>query len=1120
MKDCVDRDSRSVAGVALVIVLVIISAITVVVISYLALIRHETRLSGYEVESLRADLAANAAFADAKNLLLSQVGDDHYLVSSKAKLSGVRSEDGDEMPWRYTFISHPSAIQLRHVPLFSGGERQQLAMPQVSKMETQALAEGPINPPVVNFRPGIEMTNAIETFGLSHLIDARWVAENREVSVGMIEVPPSNGDDPFRVRYAYWIEDLQAYPNLDVGGLWTDHYESDDEEGARSYDQIRLGYARTDKRSLAGAFSGFGGGARIEITGGGGRFGYQFPKSFRGQRLYDQVAPGLSPREMHLYPWPSAPGLIDDHPFAKVAELSAARQSVFGSSALAGATENRFVVGLKPYRERAMIPFGHGYEDEGIPRYNINRLLADRRLSDTSGDGGIIEIIERNLPDFDDERRGGFPIEEDYLATLAASVIDYADDDSQPALPANTSNTGQVFRGIDSYPVINEFFVKFEYVGYEVDGTNFKVKFRATPWVEFWNPSNRPAQLNNLRLKFRILERLQFDGPGFNNTHRLDGMENPAISEDSEQAYEDNLISVLMIPNQFVITQFPDVEWEFEVDRKGTQTFQITPGVYNLSSSGTKRGKSRAHYELYWEDADGVRHKIDQSGRAYPDDKTSPPEHGFFFLPLVDGRLGSSLEPSDMESNGDAQIQSGEYMIRATAPGLGTSKGTPKGSHFGDSWMSYYSAGTQDHEYYTRDASPGGRNFRFDKVEAPSRTDVFRDQQHLLDWPDRGYESDPPPAPAKDSTVTPDAVPAAPNFADQVNFAPWRISNLGRLYSLSELGNIHDPHMWRGEAISESSKYYRNPVSLMRYERMVAGEPLKENAVWDLAGEDDPTFQSEVDSQFGGGSTLRIGRREFALFDRDGVRASQLLDLFQVGEPGTNLPFGSFAASGEFDVDNSADAYAAYDPRDHQPPPSASDEAEAMTRPFRDIYPPDLHAQGKFRRVLGHLNLNAIPTALEIEALIRGPFTSSDILAKKIGPGNVTYTQPDDVKTLEKSLDSDAVSRIAQRLLKARPFYSPSHLARVLGYLLDDEEALPEYYNDAEAEETFARVFNATTLSSRHFRIFTYGEVTDSSGDVVVSRARRVYEVFLRPIRNAAGEIEKVDCEVLSVREL
>lgn len=1085
-------------------VLIIVSAIAVVVVSYLMLIRHETRISGYEVEQVRADLAAKAAFEEAKSLLVANCADDHYLITALTNASGVRSENGVEMPWRYTFLSHPNAELLDHVPLFSGGRQQRVPMPKVSAQSTESLATAPLGQPLVTFLDGVEMIETIETFGLSHSIEGRWVPENREVPVGLIDMPDGDGagEKKYHVRYAYWIEDLQGYPNLDVGGLWTDFHESDSGDGQRTFDQIRLGYGVGDMRSLADLIPQ-GGGARVELAAGSSEYGYQFPRAFRGQRLFDQIAPGLSPREMHVYPWESSAGQLAEHPFAQAAHLASSRQFV------PTGVENRFVVGLKPYLERPMIPFGHDYKDAGKTRTNLNRLVADRLVSSTGGDGGIVETIRRNLPDFADERRGAFPVEEDYLATLAANMIDYADADNTPSLASNASHTGQTFRGIDSYPVVNEFFVKFSYEGYEIAGGDFKVTFKATPWVEFWNPSNRHLQMQGLRLKFRIIERLQFDGPGFGNVHRLDGMENPAINSDG--AF-DNPISVGMEPNEFRVVEFGDIEWQFLVDRKGTQSFQIVPGIYNLSSSGTKRGTSRAHYELYWNGE-----KIDSSGRAFPGDRATPPEHGFFLLPLVDGKLGSSLEPSDMQSNGDAQVQTGEYMIRATAAGLGTSKGSPNGSHFGDSWMSYYSAGTQEHEYYTRDASPGGRNYRFDKVEAPARTDVFRDQQRFLDWPDRGYESAPPPAPAKKSTVLPVAVAPAPL---EPAFAPWRISNLGRYFSLSELGNIHDPHMWRGQATAELSNYARNPVSMMRYDRMIDGQPLKKNLVWDLPAGNDPKYESVEDAQFGGGSTLRIGRREFSLFDRNGLRASQLLDLFHVGEAGTNLPFGSLGPDHRFTPDDSADSYRAYDPRDHQPPPTAPDADTALERPYSDVYPPELHAQGDFRRVYGHLNLNATPSAIEIEALLRGPFTSSDILAERTGPGQVNYTRPTDVATLEKSLDSEAVGRVAERLFRLRPFYSPSHIARVLGELLEEEDALPDFYNDAEAEETFARLYNATTLSSRHFRIFAYGEVTDPSGQIAVGRSIRVYEVYLRANRDSAGEIVNTACEVLSVREL
>lgn len=128
-------------------------------------------------------------------------------------------------------------------------------------------------------------------------------------------------------------------------------------------------------------------------------------------------------------------------------------------------------------------------------------------------------------------------------------------------------------------------------------------------------------------------------------------------------------------------------------------------------------------------------------------------------------------------------------------------------------------------------------------------------------------------------------------------------------------------------------------------------------------------------------------------------------------------------------------------------------------------------------------------------------------------------------------LDPDACTEIAKRLIAARPFYSPSHLARVVGQLIHEEGAMPkvtvdgvekQFFNDAEAEETFARLFNLTTFRSRHFRIFAYGEVLSPQADdpVVVSRASKVYEVFLEPVRDpATHEIERVECRILSAVE-
>lgn len=239
------------------------------------------------------------------------------------------------------------------------------------------------------------------------------------------------------------------------------------------------------------------------------------------------------------------------------------------------------------------------------------------------------------------------------------------------------------------------------------------------------------------------------------------------------------------------------------------------------------------------------------------------------------------------------------------------------------------------------------------------------------------------------------------------------------------------------------------------------------------------------------------------------MRASQLLDLFHTGFTGTNLA-----------ADSGIDLYAGYDPRDHQAPPAAGDAAEASGPPYATIYDEDLHAQGAFTLIDGHLNLNSAPTRFEIETLLRGPFVSSDIRLEEDRFDTPRYSREGVTGTLRSGLAPDAIPLIATGLMQARPFYSPSHLARVLSGLIDRHDALPDHHNDAEAEETFARLFNSTSFSSRHFRIFTHAEVYQYQTGEITGRRRRVHEVYLRPERDAEGRVERSRLVVLSSRDL
>ncbi|MEC5125270.1 hypothetical protein VSU19_00790 [Verrucomicrobiales bacterium BCK34] len=1097
MKTCPSSQERA---VALITTLILVSAITLVTISVLTISQNETKISGSRISNTRADLAERAAFEEAKNLLLALTRNDDYVVTSVMERSGPSGSAG----MRYTFISTPAQGSVSHAALFAGGNIESTSLSNLDEMDTSALADAPIGRPNVNFTTN-EKAKLIEAFGLTHLSDdGRMIPEDRFPETGLIEME-SDPRDKFKMRYTWWAEDLEGYPNIDVVGAWTDHYGNND---FVAIDFIRPGYPATDPRTLpnTGA-SPFG--LRIPVPGDD-YFAWQFPKSFRGQQLAGQVAPGLSPREIILQPWATSQIPLRAHPFAGGTDLSTARHWLSSGGAYTHSSmtkrEHRFMVGLHSYLSVPRIPYNHGYIDAGQPRHNLNALIANRIVSNSGANRGIANIIGDNLETFEDLRKGGFPSDLDYLATLAANAIDYADADSNPTGPnSSTCNGSGNFRGVDSYCPINEFFVKFNYEGYIASDETITFRFLADCYGEFWNTSNQPVRMTGLKLDFEFL-----DDPGFRystfTTNRARLSEDTIVmTKAGEVPIEDPSDTELIPPNQYYVHYFGRRRWEVDVPAAEIPPIE-RPTVQELQAYVTGKSSARATYRLSLPDGSGNLQVVDSCGR--PDTPPLPPssaKHGFFFNKHT-GVL-----------NQDSPI------IRVAAGNLGVTRkdGTsPKmsGSHLGDPWMSFYTRSTVDNsgnggsEYRNR-ATPGFRNFDHSKVNHSDRKNVIKDQTRVRDWPDGGFDNGVPSSTLPDDDEQlPDQfnpAPGAPERFDR-NRAPFQISNEGVFFSVSELGNLRDPVMWSSVPLDLVA-----PSSLaLRYEP----KDNSPNYFRDYPAEFRDSFSNPDNagkhSLWGGGNTLRIGRAEHPLFDVPGARASQLLDLFQVGHPGTNLK----AVEG-----SGVDLYESYDPRDHQPPPAAADATAAMTPPFNRIYDERLHAQGIFQKRHGHLNINSVPTVFEIETLLRGPFASCEMLRGAPTPDDhITpeYASAAVSGSLENALKADAIPLIARGLYEARPFYSPSHLARVLSELIRRHEALPEVCNDAAAEETFARVFNTTSFSSRHFRIFTEGEVLSKANDVVLSRSKKIYEVFMEPEHDSAGNIVRVTTRIMSIRDL
>ncbi len=132
-----------------------------------------------------------------------------------------------------------------------------------------------------------------------------------------------------------------------------------------------------------------------------------------------------------------------------------------------------------------LIPQGFGYVDAGFPRLNLNNLIEQRNVT------GIAALIDKNLPNWNGIRKGGFPSTENYTKTIAASIIDYADVDSDATI-------GPDFRGVDSYPFVNEIFDRYEWRA----TTGGNVIIRVTSYIELWNLSQQnitgSIQLENI----------------------------------------------------------------------------------------------------------------------------------------------------------------------------------------------------------------------------------------------------------------------------------------------------------------------------------------------------------------------------------------------------------------------------------------------------------------------------------------------------------------------------------------------------------------------------------------------------------------------------------------------
>jgi hypothetical protein len=410
-----------------------------------------------------------------------------------------------------------------------------------------------------------------------------------------------------------------------------------------------------------------------------------------------------------------------------------------------------------------------------------------------------------------------------------------------------------------------------------------------------------------------------------------------------------------------------------------------------------------------------------------------------------------------------------EYASKAAIPGHSYG---PYGSfvnNMGDPRITNYLNNTPLGENaYPDNVSPGRRNIRRGTIYDGDSTEKRLHYGRVLpsEWPDGGHDSPVTSFPKRssDSAFPTDASSSTgwPTSSTPLKEnAVQRISNLGVFYSATELGRVYDPILWQPSYPTRKS----GGSSAGDSTALLSGNmPASRNAWPEVSNSSFPS------PDYGGGNTLRIGRPEHERFDRAGDRASQLLDLFHVGMPNS----------------------------------TKQEERE-----------------GEFIEIKGNINVNtAGKTALR--AMAAGFLTQDPELRKVTSWAHETnslfrpQTSPIELGAPARE---ELADKIADAILLRRPFASAAELAAIR-----DENDDPVFGNrdlytdvddiqwsDAAAEEVFARVYDASTVRSRNFRIWVIGQAISGSEDnpVILSESRKVFTVFADPgERKSDGSID------------
>ncbi|WP_411826654.1 pilus assembly PilX N-terminal domain-containing protein [Luteolibacter sp. AS25] len=390
-------------GFALPMTIIAIAGLTLLLVGLITVLSLERKTARSYSDTTRAEFAVESGLAVAiASLTEIALRDDSVVFRLEDPVEAEVETTDRPLGYREQFFTYgaifeqdnadPTTGVWRGIPLFSGAAETELGSTDIEA----------------------DKLTADLTLYVDDAVTLSTVSEHDQniPRAQWVEVP-SDDEDGYTFRYAYWVEDLSGrLPGKTVGE------ESPRAEG--------LSTAELDIATILDPSSETGG---MPATMDGKRNNMQTSATLR-QILSEDEAKTIEPY-IHYYDVP---------------EIQIPKRTV---------------------------PQGFGYQSAGEIGEDLNTFITDKDVD------GLAEYISAEIPDFE-SRKGGFPATEDYVKTLAASIIDYADTDSD-------ATTGTGYRGIDSYPFVNELFDRYEWVTSPANTVSIEVD----TYIELWNPSDK-----------------------------------------------------------------------------------------------------------------------------------------------------------------------------------------------------------------------------------------------------------------------------------------------------------------------------------------------------------------------------------------------------------------------------------------------------------------------------------------------------------------------------------------------------------------------------------------------------------------------------------------------------